>query len=121
MSLSGRADKGRRHVAPAKDSLSIPAYLQGMARFPVFFARLAVLASAGAVLFFCTHARAQGAGAGFEAAPGSQMITSTGQPVIAVGPATPSAGVAAQPSYGGFPDAPPGMYAAPMGYGAGAS
>jgi polysaccharide export outer membrane protein len=92
-----------------------------MARFPVFLARLAVLASAGAVLFFSTHARAQGAGAGFEAAPGSQMITSTGQPVIAVGPATPSAGVAAQPSYGGFPDAPPGMYAAPMGYGAGAS
>jgi polysaccharide export outer membrane protein len=93
-----------------------------MGRIPLLFARLAVLASAGAVLFFCAHARAQGAG--FEAAPGSQMtsqmITSTGQPVIPVGPATPSSGVAAQPSYGGFPDAPPGMYAAPMGYGAGA-
>lgn len=76
--------------------------------------RLAVLASAGALLFFCGQALAQGAG--FETAPGSQMITSTGQAVIPVGPATPSSGVAAQSNYGGFSDAQGGMYAPPLGY-----
>src|SRR5699024_9209336 len=59
-------------------------------------------------------------GAGFESAPGSQTITSTGQPVIQVGPAAPASGVASQPNYGGFADAQGGMYAPPLGYNGGA-
>ena len=86
-----------------------------MARLFVLSLRLAVLASAGALLFFCGRALAQGAG--FETAPGSQMMTATGQAVIPVGPATPSSGVASQPNYGGFSDAQGGMYAPPLGYG----
>jgi polysaccharide export outer membrane protein len=90
-----------------------------MGRFSAISLRLAVLASACAFLFLCATAFAQGTG--FQTAPGSQMITSTGQPVIPVGPATPSSGVASQPNYGGFADAQGGMYAPPLGSGAGAA
>lgn len=85
---------------------------------------LGVLAFAG-VLLLGAPAFAQGAG-GFEAAPGSApIVTSNGMPVVNMATPTPISGAAAQgpqQDYSAFSDggAPPGMYVAPLGYGAGA-
>ena len=79
------------------------------------------LAFAGALLL-AVPAMAQGAG-GFEAAPGSApIVTSNGMPVVNMATPAPISGAAAaqQPNYSAFGDAaPPGMYVAPLGYGAG--
>ena len=90
-----------------------------MSRFSVPCWRSGALALAGVALFSAA-ALAQGAGAGFETAPGSQpVITSNGMPVVNTAPAAPASGVAAQQDYSAFGDsAPPGMYVTPMGYGA---
>ena len=90
-----------------------------MSRFSVPCWRSGALALAGVALFSAA-ALAQGAGAGFETAPGSQpVITSNGMPVVNTAPAAPASGVAAQQDYSAFGEsAPPGMYVTPMGYGA---
>jgi polysaccharide export outer membrane protein len=115
MDLEPGSYKGGR----AKDSLSIPNYLRAMGRLSFFSSQLAAPALVAMALLSSGQAWAQGAG--FETAPGSQTITSTGQPVIQVGPAAPASGVASQPNYGGFADATGGMYAPPLGYNAGAA
>ncbi len=94
-----------------------------MSRFFLPSGTLGALALAG-VLMLGAPAWAQGAG-GFEAAPGSApIVTSNGMPVVNMATPTPISGAAAQgpqQDYSAFGDgAPPGMYVAPLGYGAGA-
>lgn len=91
-----------------------------MGRSFVQFLKLGALVFAG-VLSHGASAWAQGAG-GFEAAPGSApVVTSNGMPVVNMATLAPISGAAAQPNYAAFGDgAPPGMYVAPLGYGAGA-
>jgi len=91
-----------------------------MGRFFAPSRALGALALAGVALLG-PSVQAQGVG-GFEAAPGSApIVTSNGAPVVNMATPTPMSGAAAQQDYGAFSDAaPPGMYVAPLGYGAGA-
>lgn len=91
-----------------------------MGRFFAPSCALGALVFAGALLLG-PSAQAQGVG-GFETAPGSApIVTSNGAPVVNMSTPTPISGAAAQQDYSAFGDtAPPGIYVAPMGYGAGA-
>jgi len=91
-----------------------------MGRFFAPSRALGALVFAGALLLG-PSVKAQGVG-GFETAPGSApIVTSNGAPVVNMATPTPISGAAAQQDYGAFGDAaPPGMYVAPLGYGAGA-